>query len=166
MKNGCGYNSAEEKFEMRTQEGVEARAEHKAGPAEGTLKVVAEESEGSVDGELGAPAELCELPPSPPLRDGGELNVSLLEVNAMYCLNRLFLPPLLPSPEEQAEARLAAQEEGGDEASVSQLSVHWLLKMVSKKLTHANAKGSRTGAEEVLISDQELPGPPPRLGCG
>ena len=170
MQNGCGYNSAEEKFKMRAGEGIEARAEYKAWLAEGTLKVIAEKSEGSVDGELGAPVGHCELPPWPPLPDGGELDARLLEVGSMW-LSKFCLPP---SPEERAETSLAAQEgesneEGdgqSDKVSSRQLGTCGLLRMVSEKLTHAKAKGSRTGAEEVLVSDQELPGPPPGLGCG
>ena len=178
MQNGCGYNSAEEKFGVRDEEQFEALAEDKVGSAEEKFEVLAEEklgliaekSEGSVDGELGAPVGHCELPPWPPLPDGGELDARLLEVGSMW-LSKFCLPP---SPEERAETSLAAQEgesneEGdgqSDKVSSRQLGTCGLLRMVSEKLTRAKAKGSRTGAEEVLVSDQELPGPPPGLGCG
>ena len=84
------------------------------------------------------------------------------------------LPPLPPSPEERVEGRRAAQVEEGDEeddrqsdeASVRQLQTCEFLRIVKEKLTYAKAKGSSTGDEEVLASEEESPGPSFGLGCG
>ena len=171
MRNGYGSNLAKKKFE--------ALAEEKAGLAKKKYGVIAEEIKGPADGDLDVPAERDELPPLPPLPDGDELNGRFFRADGMW-LNKLCLPhlpplpPLPPSPEERVEGRRAAQVEEGDEeddrqsdeASVRQLQTCEFLRIVKEKLTYAKAKGSSTGDEEVLASEEESPGPSFGLGCG